>query len=99
MTTRSGWFAPRITREHLDTLFSGWKARAWLELNAYADEAGQVRLTAREMVERWGTSNGGLERWLNDLVGAGYITTERPGSGPRSGRIIRVTHVLYWWRT
>lgn len=90
-----GWFAARIERaDYAGALFTGWRLRAWMDLNCWADfETGEVRRSGREMTMEWNASVGGVERWLKDMEEAGYVRMNRPGDAARSGRILVVCDI------
>lgn len=94
MSERNGYFTARIEREHYDTLFAGWRLRAWMDLNCDADfKTGVVRITEREMTLRWEASKGAVGRWLAELEEAGYVRSGLLGDTPRAGRYLVVIDV------
>lgn len=94
MSTR-GWFAARIERaDYAGALFVGWRLRAWMDLNCWADfETGEVKKSGRELAIEWDTSHRSVERWFRELADAGYVRLNRLGEVAKSGRILVVVDV------
>jgi hypothetical protein len=92
------YVAPKMMREHLDTLFAPdrvfSKQDAFGNLYRRADFAtGEVPATAAELAQAWGWTESKVDRFLAALDEAGYLLIERRGKSPRAGRRVVVVEI------